>query len=62
MKKGKTVRGLEYFRAYRYTKKAGDSNEGFVNQGLMWLFYMNFAKRCSEIHNLNVNRTCNRIL
>lgn len=28
--KGKTAQGLEYFRAYRYAKKASDPNEGFV--------------------------------
>ncbi|HRH40057.1 MAG TPA: hypothetical protein PKY82_00325 [Pyrinomonadaceae bacterium] len=27
--KGRTSQGLEYFRAYRYAKKAGDSNDGF---------------------------------
>lgn len=28
--RGKTAQGLEYFQAYRYAKKAGDPNEGFV--------------------------------
>jgi hypothetical protein len=28
--KGKTAQGLEYFRAYRYGKKASDPQEGFV--------------------------------
>ena len=28
--RGKTSQGLEYFQAYRYAKKVGDPNEGFV--------------------------------
>jgi hypothetical protein len=28
--KGRTVQGLEYYRVYRYAKKAGDENNGFA--------------------------------
>lgn len=30
--KGRTSQGLEYFRAYRYAKKASDANDGFASR------------------------------